>query len=65
MPRPAETPPRSLRRAMALTRAGMVLERVALAFWPALSLILLAGAAVAFGLPAHLPYAWFQGGAAL
>lgn len=65
MPRPADIPPRSLRRAMALTRAGMVLERVALAFWPVLSLILLAGAAVAFGLPAHLPYAWFQGVAAL
>lgn len=67
MPRPALiTPPRpALRRALALTRAGMVAERAARAFWLPLSLVLLAVTAAAFGLPALLPPGWVQGVGAL
>lgn len=63
MSRLAETLPQPapLRRALALTRAGMLAERAARCFWLPLSLILLAGAAAIFGLPAHLPYGWLQG----
>ncbi len=41
-----------------LARAGMLAERVLRAFWPFGSLILFAGSAFAFGLPAHLPPGW-------
>lgn len=72
MPRPAPiTPPRpalpqpALRRALVLTRAGMVAERAARAFWLPLSLILLAATMAAFGLPALLPPGWLLGMGAL
>ncbi|WP_333828611.1 DUF4175 domain-containing protein [Pararhodobacter sp.] len=68
MPRPADIPPAPLRRALALTRAGMVAERAARAFWLPFSLALLAGTAAAFGLPAQLPpgaWPWVAAGVAL
>ncbi|MPL71209.1 hypothetical protein SDC9_16982 [bioreactor metagenome] len=55
-PRFAPTAPiAALARPVALTRAGMALERGLRAFWPALSLLALAFAATAFRLPALLP----------
>ncbi|MDR5653448.1 DUF4175 domain-containing protein [Ruixingdingia sedimenti] len=42
-------PPARLRRALALTRAGMVAERLARAFWPAWTVAVAALAALAFG----------------
>ena len=67
MPRPATIAPPGtpLSRALALTRAGMMAERAARAFWLPLSLILLAATAAAFGLPALLPPGWVQGVGAL
>jgi len=62
MPSPAHftPPPAPLRRALALTRAGMLAERAARAFWLPFSLLLLAATAAAFGLPAQLPPGWVQ-----
>ena len=55
-PRSAPTAPiATLARPIALTRAGLALERGLRAFWPALSLLALAFAALAFRLPALLP----------
>ncbi|MCC5969604.1 MAG: DUF4175 domain-containing protein [Pararhodobacter sp.] len=60
MPRAAIDLPASapLRRALSLTRAGMVAERTARAFWLPLSLALLTATAVAFNLFGHLPVGW-------
>ena len=44
-----------LDRALGLTRAGLLAERVVRAFWPVWSLAFVGFAALAFGLPAALP----------
>ncbi len=62
-PKPA-TPLDALARPIALTRAGMVLERALRAFWPALSVLALMLAALAFRLPDVMPQLWLRGAAA-
>jgi uncharacterized protein (TIGR02302 family) len=62
-PQPA-TPLDALARPIALTRAGMVLERALRAFWPALSVLALMLAALAFRLPDVMPQLWLRGAAA-
>ncbi|KAF0676472.1 TIGR02302 family protein [Profundibacterium mesophilum] len=46
---------RALRRPVALTRAGMLAERITYGFWPFWSLLIAALAALMFGLPTALP----------
>ena len=57
----AEPPLKSLVWPMRLTLAGLWAERLARAFWPLWSLILLTLAALAFGLQDLGPLAWAQG----
>lgn len=45
-------------RALAMTRLGMLAERVAQAFWPAFTLVLTGWAAMNFDLFAYLPAIW-------
>lgn len=54
-----------LRRPLVLTRIGMVAERITIAFWPFLSVLLLAMAALMFGLHDVLPLEFVWGGAVL
>ncbi|MDD8023815.1 MAG: DUF4175 family protein [Paracoccaceae bacterium] len=59
-PQPA-TPLDALARPIALTRAGMVLERGLRAFWPTLSILALCSAALSFGLADAVSGIWLQG----
>lgn len=54
-----------LRPVLALTRAGMAVERGAQAFWPFGSVLALLAAGFAFGAQDVLPLVWMQAGAAL
>ncbi|WP_415183318.1 TIGR02302 family protein [Phaeovulum sp.] len=63
-----QTPAAALRRigpALALTRAGMLVERALRAFWPFGSFLAVLVAAFAFGVQDALPLVWVQAGAAL
>ena len=51
--------PADPRRALVLTRAGMVAERLARAFWLPASLLIIAAVALAFGLADLLPGRWW------
>jgi uncharacterized protein (TIGR02302 family) len=65
--KPVEPPLKSLIWPLRLTLAGLWAERLARAFWPLWSLVLLVLAALAFGLQDHGPLHWAQigGGVAL
>ncbi len=54
-----------LRPALALTRAGMAVERGAQAFWPLASVLAMVAAGFAFGAQDVVPLIWMQAGAAL
>ena len=56
--RPTRDPFAACARALALTRAGMLAEGLAGAFWPAFSLALIGWAAMGFDIFAHIPPLW-------
>lgn len=60
--RPDPSPLADFARPIALTRAGMVLERGLRAFWPALSVAALGYAAASFGVPVDGRFAVLAGG---
>lgn len=60
-----ETALRKLRWPLRLTRAGMVAERLARAFWPLASLLLIVCALLAFGVHEMVPRGWVLAGLGL